>query len=73
MRRGSPDRTNFTLDSASAIRSRLSDGRANAAGMRPDPQDYLPDAVRKLGLKLQGKKSSIEMLIVDHAERPSPN
>lgn len=63
----------FTLDSAAAIRNRMSDGGANGSAMRPDPRDYLPGAVEKLGLKLQGKKGSMEVLIVDHAERPSPN
>jgi uncharacterized protein (TIGR03435 family) len=63
----------FTLDSAAAIRNRTSAGGTNGAAMRPDPRDYLPDAVEKLGLKLQGKKGSMEVLIVDHAERPSPN
>ena len=63
----------FTLDSAAAIRSRMSDGGASGVVLGPDPRDYLPDAVEKLGLKLQGKKGSMEVLIVDHAERPSPN
>jgi uncharacterized protein (TIGR03435 family) len=40
---------------------------------RPDPREYLPEAVDRLGLKLQPKKGSTEVLVVDHAERVSPN
>ena len=50
---------------------RSADGAAPP--MRPDPRDYLPESVEKLGLKLQAKKGRAEVLVVDHAERMSPN
>jgi uncharacterized protein (TIGR03435 family) len=40
----------------------------------PDPDDIsIFTAVRSLGLRLQPQKASMEMLIVDHAEKPSAN
>jgi uncharacterized protein (TIGR03435 family) len=48
-------------------------GGAGGAPMRPDPRDFIPEAVEKLGLKLESKKGPTEVLVVDHAERASPN
>jgi uncharacterized protein (TIGR03435 family) len=39
-----------------------------------EPGDISPlDAVRKLGLKLEPKKDNIEVIVVDHLEKPSEN
>jgi uncharacterized protein (TIGR03435 family) len=38
-----------------------------------DPREILPDAVRNIGLKLESRKMPVEVIFVDHAERPSPN
>ena len=39
-----------------------------------DPGDISPlDAVRKLGLKMEPKKDNIEVIVVDHVEKPSEN
>src|SRR5262249_44987481 len=33
----------------------------------------LQDALPKLGLKLDSQRQSVEILVIDHAEEPSPN
>ncbi len=39
-----------------------------------DPGDISPlDAVRKLGLRLEPQKAAVEILVVDHVEKPSDN
>ncbi|MBZ5579134.1 MAG: TIGR03435 family protein [Acidobacteriia bacterium] len=41
-----------------------------------DPVDrlyFFLQAIEKLGLKLESRKVPTEVLIVDHAEKPSPN
>jgi uncharacterized protein (TIGR03435 family) len=39
-----------------------------------EPGDISPlDAVRKLGLKMEPKKDDIEVIVVDHLEKPSEN
>jgi uncharacterized protein (TIGR03435 family) len=38
-----------------------------------DPREILPDAVENIGLKLESRKQPVEVIFVDHAERPSPN
>lgn len=43
-----------------------------AAAMRENP-DSIFGAVESIGFRLNARKSPIEILIVDHAERPSPN
>ena len=41
---------------------------------RTDPVDIsAPEAVRALGLKLASKKALIEILKVDHVEKPTEN
>lgn len=45
-----------------------------APGQGPlDARDFVDGAVEKLGLKLENKKGTTEVLLVDHAERPSAN
>lgn len=39
----------------------------------PDTGSSLFASVDQLGLKLEAKKEPVEVLMVDHAERPSPN
>jgi len=43
-----------------------------AAAMRENP-DSIFGAVESIGFKLNAPKSPIEILVVDHAEQPSPN
>jgi uncharacterized protein (TIGR03435 family) len=39
-----------------------------------EPGDISPlDAVRELGLKMESKKANIEVIVVDHVEKPSQN
>jgi uncharacterized protein (TIGR03435 family) len=38
-----------------------------------DPREILPSAVENLGLKLESRKQPVEVIVIDHAERPSPN
>lgn len=48
--------------------------REQAAPNQPlDRLDYLMQAIARLGLKLESSKLPTEVLIVDHAERPSAN
>ena len=44
-----------------------------AAGGAGDPRDILENAVENIGLKLEFRKQPVEVMVVDHAERPSPN
>ena len=41
--------------------------------LSPNPQDFIPEAVERLGLHMELKKESMEVLVVDHAERPTAN
>ena len=49
----------------------------NGAPMEPDSGANAPptifDVVESFGLKLQAAKSSVETLVIDHIERPTPN
>jgi uncharacterized protein (TIGR03435 family) len=47
-------------------------GDAVAPGVK-DPRELLPDAVENIGLKLESRKMPVEVVVVDHAEEPSPN
>ena len=38
-----------------------------------DPREILSYAVESLGLKLESRKMPVEVVVVDHAEEPSPN
>jgi uncharacterized protein (TIGR03435 family) len=49
---------------------------------RPTPPGHLPSidtgssifaAIQNLGLRMQARKASVEMLVIDHVERPSQN
>lgn len=40
---------------------------------RPDPFDAFSPALQKLGLKLAPGKGPVEVLVIDHVERPSAN
>ncbi len=43
-------------------------------GVRPDPADVVVRALQKqLGLKLEPAKENVEVLVIDHVERPSEN
>jgi uncharacterized protein (TIGR03435 family) len=41
--------------------------------LRPDPFDVFSSALQKLGLRLAPGKGPVEVLIVDHVEKPSAN
>jgi len=43
-----------------------------AVAMRENP-DSIFAALESAGFRLNARKSSVEILIVDHAEQPSPN
>ena len=58
--------------------TRLYDFRLQVAGGAApfgagDPLDILPNALENLGLELESRKQPVEVSVVDHAERPSPN
>lgn len=38
-----------------------------------DPRETLPEAVKSIGFKLESRKMPVEVVVVDHAEEPSPN
>jgi uncharacterized protein (TIGR03435 family) len=38
-----------------------------------DPLDILPNAVEYLGLELESRRRPVGVIVVDHAEKPSPN
>jgi len=38
-----------------------------------DPLDTLPNALENLGLKLEARTQPVDVVVVDHAEKPSPN
>jgi uncharacterized protein (TIGR03435 family) len=40
---------------------------------KPDDRPSLFTAVGKLGLRLEAQKTNVEILVIDHAERPSEN
>ena len=43
-------------------------------GTRPDPVDVMIAALaEQLGLKLESAKETVEVLVIDHVERPSEN
>jgi uncharacterized protein (TIGR03435 family) len=48
-------------------------GAAKGFPARSDPQDMVADAVEKLGLKLEARKAYVEVLVIDHVERPGEN
>jgi len=61
----------FTLDIAPYI-DRI--GGAGVDDSKLDIPDILSQAIRdQLGLKLEYRKTALEMLVVDHVERPSEN
>jgi uncharacterized protein (TIGR03435 family) len=47
-------------------------GDAVAAGVN-NPRELLPNAVADIGLKLESRKMRVEVVVVEHAEGPSPN
>jgi uncharacterized protein (TIGR03435 family) len=56
--------------------ARLSSPAGNSANgfpTRPDPRDIVSDAVERLGLRLEDRKASVEVLVIDHIERPTEN
>jgi uncharacterized protein (TIGR03435 family) len=38
-----------------------------------DPREILPAAVKNIGFELEFRKMPVEVVVVDHAEEPSPN
>jgi len=46
---------------------------ANGLPPRPDPREMIADAVEKLGLRLESRKAPVELLVIDHVERPTEN
>ena len=48
-----------------------------AEGLSADPSDGLPTSIftallEQLGLKLESIKGSLDVLVIDHVERPAP-
>ena len=69
---------NFSLNFEDPRLLRARDGgHPPPSGSNPPPLDPLPDiftAVQEqLGLKLEAKKGPVEILVIDHMERPSEN
>jgi uncharacterized protein (TIGR03435 family) len=64
-RTGLPGRYDFSLDLTPYL---------PAGGERPDLPGMMLTAIREqLGLKLTAIRAPVEMLVVDHVEKPSPN
>jgi len=55
--------------------SRADGDKVKAAGIPLDPSgpSFFSAIQEQLGLKLESKKSQVEILVIDHAERPSEN
>ena len=53
----------------------LPGGAISVASPEPDPSrpDILSALQEQLGLKLTSSKGPVEVLVIDHVERPSPN
>jgi uncharacterized protein (TIGR03435 family) len=57
------------------------DSQFGGMGMRPPPPSDAPDAPpplftairEQLGLKLESQKAQVDVMVIDHVERPSPN
>lgn len=52
---------------------RLSNTAGTNGSVRLDQQEIVGDAVERLGLKLEARKAHVEVLIIDHIERPDEN
>jgi uncharacterized protein (TIGR03435 family) len=48
-------------------------GQAVAAGGSPDDAPSIADALKDVGLKLQPATGPIDIIVIDHAEKPSPD
>jgi len=60
----------FTLD----FTPYLPDPAKNMDGTKPDTTSILKAALQdELGLKMEGGKAQVEVLVVDHIDKPSPN
>jgi uncharacterized protein (TIGR03435 family) len=64
---GLPGRYDFTLDFTSYLPDDMET-------MRPDPTTVIMAALQgELGLRLEPRKEQVEVMVVDHVERPSEN
>ncbi|HZL56121.1 MAG TPA: TIGR03435 family protein [Bryobacteraceae bacterium] len=73
---GLTGRWDFTLDwtpEASQFGGRAGPPAAAAADDPTAPPDLFTATVRQLGLKLEGAKAPVDVLVVDHVEKPSEN
>jgi uncharacterized protein (TIGR03435 family) len=65
---GLPGTYDFTINW-----SVYSAGQAVAAGGSPDDAPSIADALKDVGLRLQPATGPIDIIVIDHAEKPSPD
>jgi uncharacterized protein (TIGR03435 family) len=67
----------WTPDEASAAMTAGPGGGASGAGAAPPPESSGPSLFtaiqEQLGLKLESTKGPVEVLVIEHIERPSEN
>ncbi len=73
--KGSYDFTlNWTPDSMHAADAGgVGQGQASTPALEPSGPGFITALEEQLGLKLESRKAPVEVLLIDHVERPSPN
>jgi uncharacterized protein (TIGR03435 family) len=70
------DRTGLTGEYDFTVRWVPDEGQPNSGSDAPPPDSSGPSifaAIQELGLKLKAIKGPVEVLVVDHLEKPSEN